>query len=544
MTAPGPLFSIVTPVYSPPVEVLRNTVQSVLDQDLDDWELILVDDCSPEPAVRETLRDLAATDDRIRVIERETNGHIVAASNDGVDAASGTFIALLDHDDLLEPHALSTMAAAIADHPDADYLYSDEDKVDDEGRYYDEFRKPVWSPERLRGQMYTCHFSVLRTSLVRRVGRFREGYDGSQDHDLVLRVTERARRVVHVPEVLYHWRTIPGSAAADVNAKPYAAIAGRQAVQDQLDRLGLTGTVEHGPAPGLYITHRTLDPGVRVSLVVPTIGSAGLVWGSRRVFVVEAIRSLLEHTEHDNLEVVIVYDQPTPQAVLEQLREVAGDKLVLVPFLEPFNYSRKMNLGVLRSTGERIVLLNDDVAARSNRWLEELVAPLDQPDVGMTGAKLLFSSDTIQHVGHYYAEGHYRHIALHSPGDSLGEFGVLAINREVSGVTAACAGIRRETFLEVGGFSESLPVNFNDVDLSYKVRRLGKRIVVVVPCELFHFESRTRERVVDDWERIAVQRRWGVPRVDPYVPLRRPLRRPAALSPAGNARGAAGPRRS
>jgi GT2 family glycosyltransferase len=334
-------------------------------------------------------------------------------------------------------------------------------------------------------------------------------------------VTEVARRVVHIPEVLYHWRTIPGSAAADSNAKPYAAIAGRKAVQDHLDRLGIAGTVDHGPANGLYRTSRPLNPDRRVSIVIPTIGSSGLVWGATRVFVVEAVQSLLDHTEHVNLEVVIVYDEPTPSNVLDTLREVVGDRLVLVPFDEPFNYSRKMNLGVLHSTGDRLVLLNDDVAARSDKWLEELVAPLDEVDVGMTGAKLIFSNDTIQHIGHFYSGGHYLHIALSEPSSSLGEFGVLGISREVSGVTAACAGIRRDTFDQVGGFSEALPVNFNDVDLSYKVRRTDKRIVVVPHCELFHFESRTRERIVDDWERIAVQRRWGVPRIDSYVPRRR-----------------------
>ncbi len=525
-----PLFSLVTPVYAPPLDVLDDTVTSVLDQDFDDWELILVDDCSPDPAVRELLRQFVARDERVKLIERAENGHIVVASNDGVAAATGDFIVLLDHDDLLVPTALSRVARAVEEHPDADYLYSDEDKVDNDGNHYDEFRKPIWSPERLRGQMYTGHLSVLRNEVVRRVGAFREGYEGSQDHDLVLRVTEVARRVVHIPEVLYHWRTIPGSAAADSNAKPYAAIAGRQAVQDHLDRLGIDGTVDHGPSTGLYRTSRPLDPARRVSIVIPTIGSAGLVWGTSRVFVVEAVKSLLDHTEHDNLEVVVVYDEPTPSQVLDSLREIVGDRLMLVPFDEPFNYSRKMNVGVLHSTGDRLVLLNDDVAARSDRWLEELVAPLDEVDVGMTGAKLCFSSDTIQHIGHLYSGGHYLHIAITEPSSSLGEFGVLGISREVSGVTAACAGIRRDTFDEVGGFCEVLPVNFNDVDLSYKVRRSGKRIVVLPHCELFHFESRTRERVVDDWERIAVQRRWGVPRVDPYVPRRiRPT--PAQRSP-------------
>ncbi len=519
MTAP--LFSIVTPVYDPPVDVLRETVASVLAQDFRDWELILVDDCSPNPDVREVLAELAASDPRIRVIERETNGHIVAASNDGLAAAQGRFIALLDHDDLLVDVALSRMAREISKHPEVDYLYSDEDKVDDEGDFYDTFSKPEWSPERQRGQNYTSHLSVLRAELVRSVGGFHEGYDGSQDHDLVLRVTEQARRVVHVPEVLYHWRSVAGSTAADVNAKPYAAIAGVKAVQDHLDRLGIDGTAGQGPVSGLYTISRRLDPARRVSIVIPTRGSSGLVWGFRRNFIVEAVRSMLAHTEHENLEVVVVYDEPTPDAVMAELRDLLGDRLVPVLSTEKqFNFSRKMNLGVIRSTGDRIVLLNDDVEIRSERWLEELVAPLDEPDVGMTGAKLYFSNDTIQHVGHRYADGHYHHIAFNRPRSYLGEFGGCAINREVSGVTAACAAITRETYERAGGFSEILPVNFNDVDLSYKVRRrLGLRIVMIAGVELFHFESQTRVPRVEDWERRTVTERWGRPARDAFAPM-------------------------
>ena len=234
----APLFSIVTPVYEPPVNVLSDTIESVLAQDFEDWEWLLVDDCSPSAAVRELIREHAARDSRIKLIERETNGHIVAASNDGIAAATGEFIVLLDHDDLLVPEALKVNARQIERRPDVDYLYSDEDKVDDDGNFFGEFRKPAWSPERLRGQMYTSHLSVMRTEVVRRVGGFREGYDGSQDHDLALRVGEVARRVVHIPQVLYHWRSLPGSAAADINAKPYATIAGAKAVQSQ----GTTGS--------------------------------------------------------------------------------------------------------------------------------------------------------------------------------------------------------------------------------------------------------------------------------------------------------------
>jgi glycosyltransferase involved in cell wall biosynthesis len=517
----APLFSLVTPVYEPPVDVLGDTIASVLAQDFADWEWLLVDDCSPSEAVRELIRDHAARDPRIRLVERATNGHIVAASNDGIDAARGTFIVLLDHDDLLTPDALSANARRIERHEDVDYLYSDEDKVDDEGTFYDEFRKPDWSPERLRGQMYTSHLSVMRTEVVRRVGGFREGYDGSQDHDLALRVGEVARKVVHIPEVLYHWRAVVGSASADINAKPYATIAGAKAVQDHMDRLGLAASVGQGPVPGHYRITRRLDPAVRVSVVIPTIGQSDLIWGARRVMVVEAVRSLLARTSHANLEIVVVYDVPTPAAVLRELEEVAGDKLVLHRFERPFNYSEKMNVGCLRATGDRLVFLNDDVEVISDGWLEQLVAPLDEPDVGMTGARLYFSDDTIQHAGHAYGRGHYLHPYRDLPRSSYGPFGALIINREASGVTAACAAMRRDTFLEVGGFSEVLPANFNDVDLCYKVVGHDRRIVYVASVELYHFESRSRERGVHDWERNLVRGRWGVPQEDPYVPTGR-----------------------
>lgn len=516
--ATAPLFSIVTPVYEPPVDVLSAAIDSVLAQTFTDWELILVDDCSPNPAVRETLRRYAARDARIKVVERETNGHIVKASNDGIAAATGRFIALLDHDDLLTPDALARNAEEISAAEDVDYLYSDEDKVDQKGRFYDLFVKPDWSPERLRGQNYCCHFSVLRASLVREVGGFREGYDGSQDHDLILRVTEKARRIVHIPEVLYHWRVIPGSAAGDVDAKPYAAEAGRRAVQDQLDRLGIDGTVSIGRHNLLQISRR-LDPGHRVSIVIPTRGSSALVWGRRRTMVVDCVRSALMNTDHEDLEVVVVADEVTPDSVIEELRQVAGPRLVTVPFGEKFNYSRKVNLGVLASTGDRIVVLNDDMQVRTPEWLGELVAPLDEPDVGLTGGKLLFSSTAIQHAGLAFLRGGYQHPYRLMRGDSAGLFGDLLVNREVSGVTGACVAFRRDTFLEVGGLAEGLPESFNDVDFCYKISRAGYRILYLAGCELFHFESQTRDPKPYAKDTVFMRGRWGVPGRDPYTPV-------------------------
>ncbi|MCO5323735.1 MAG: glycosyltransferase [Nocardioidaceae bacterium] len=435
----APLFSIVTPVYNPPVDVLKDTIESVFAQDFTDWEWILVDDRSTDPAGRTGL-GAARHDPRVKVIAREVNGHIVAASNDGVDAATGTFIALLDHDDLLTPDALKKNADLIREHDDLDYIYSDEDKVDAKGRYYDHFEKPPWSPERLRGQNYCCHFSVLRTDLVRAVGGFREGYDGSQDHDLILRVTEQARRIEHIPEILYHWRVVPGSAAGGVDAKPYAADAGLRAVQDHVDRLGIAATVKPGITPGCYQLNRSLPAERTVSIIIPTIGSKGMVWGRERVLIVDSVRSLVARTNHANLEIVVVYDEPTPKAVLEELRKIAGRKLVLVAFKEKFNFSKKMNLGVLASRGERLIFLNDDVEVRTQNWVEELLAPLEEPDVGMTGAMLLLRVSTIQacrsRLSAWSLRSSRRGHAVQRPG----QWGSHHINREVSGVTAACAG--------------------------------------------------------------------------------------------------------
>lgn len=531
MTDPGPTrsdaapyLSVVTPVYDTEANVLRETIASVRAQTFTDWEWVLVDDNSPQARVREDIRAAAAQDPRIRLLERTENGHIVKASNDGLAAARGTFVALLDHDDLLVETAFEEVVEAIEEHGgrdgDVDYVYTDEDKIDGNGRFYDVFRKPVWSPHRLLGQMYTCHLSVLRRSVVDEVGGFREGFDGSQDHDLVLRVTERARRVVHVPEVLYHWRVVPGSTAGNPEAKPYSAVAGRRAVQEALERRGMPHRAVDAPGVfGHYHVDGVLDPTRRVSIVIPTIGQSGLVWGSKRCFVVEAVRSALATTDHEDLEVVVVYDAPTPPEVLEELRAVAGDKLRLVPFTGPFNFSEKINVGVVHSTGELVVLLNDDVQVITQGWLENLLAPLDDPKVGMTGAKLYFSDGTVQHAGHRYSDGQFTHPYTGTFHADPGRLGDLVVSREASGVTAACSALRRTDFDRIGGLCESLPVNFNDVDLSYKVRYAGLDIVWVANCELYHFESRTRPRTIHPWEHLDTMARWGEPGRDAYLPV-------------------------
>ncbi|WP_241975224.1 MULTISPECIES: glycosyltransferase [unclassified Cryobacterium] len=512
-----PYFSVLTPVYNTPLAILRETIASVEAQSFVDWELILVDDHSSEVAVRDLIQRAAAADARIRVVEREVNGGIVQASNDAVAAARGDFIALLDHDDLLTRNALETMFAAIRRNPGTDYLYSDEDKVDADGRYFDRFDKPDWSPERLRGQMYTGHLSVLRTALVREVGGFHQDAEGSQDHDLVLRVTERARRIVHIPEALYHWRALAGSTADDSTNKPYAWDAGVRAVNAHLGRVGIDATAVRGPVPGTYRIDRVPTLDRSVSVIIPTRGTAGFVWGKHRVFVVEAVRSLLAKSEHLDLEIVVVYDPDTPASVLESLAELAGDRLTLVLFNGPFNFSRKCNEGFLSARGDVLLFLNDDTQVITDEFIGKFIAPLEEADVGMTGAMLYFEDGAIQHAGHLHHMGQFTHAYLGAKQGDYGAFSSLLINREASGLTAACIAMRRDVFTAVGGFSELFPGNFNDVDLCKKVTQADLRLIWLANVELFHFESRSRNPLVHSFEEKMILDRWGGPQRDPYL---------------------------
>jgi O-antigen biosynthesis protein len=502
---------VITAVYDPPEGAFEDTIASVLGQGHDDWEWVLVDDRSPSDRIWPRLERLAADEPRVRVHRRETNGGIVAASQDALDRATGEFVVLLDHDDVLADGALERVAAELGVDPTIDYIYSDQDRMTFEGETHSRFRKPDWSPERLRHHNYLTHLSVLRRALVVEVGGFRAGFDGSQDHDLLLRVTEKARSVRHVPEVLYHWREVPGSAAGDADAKPWAWDAGVRAVQAQLDRLGISGTASKGRAPGTYTVSREPDTTTPTSIVVPTIGSSGTVRGTERVMVLEALRSVLATTRHEALEVVVVHDTPTPPTVVEALRALSSDRVPvrLVEFTEPFSFSRKCNVGALHATGTNLVFLNDDVEAVSEGVPEHLTAPLAEEGVGATGPKLYFEDDRIQHAGLVYGSGTITHSYYRMSATKLGAYGDLWSNREVSALTGAAFAVRREVFEEVGGFSELFPVNYNDVDLSLKIRRSGRRLVWLHDVVLYHFESVSRDNAVHEWEKELICRRWG-----------------------------------
>ncbi len=504
----SPRISVLTTVFDPERDHLEACLRSVADQEFADWEHIIVNDASTRPWVIEVLRAAAAADGRVRVIDRDENGGIVAASNDALAAAAGEWVALLDHDDELDPLALGAMLAACAD--DVDVAYSDHDLLRADGRYASPSYKPDFSPERLRSQNYITHFVVARRALVDEVGGFRPGYDGAQDHDLVLRLTERARRVAHVPLVLYHWRQSPASVTSNSDNKRWAFEAGVRAVADHCRRVGIDATVELTAQDGCYRVIRHLNDEPLVSVVIPTRGTAGRVWGTSRVFVVDAVRSIVERSTYQRLEFVVVYDSVTPQPVLDALTRIAGDRLTLVEYDRPaFNFSEKMNIGVIHAHGDLLLLLNDDTELIDPTGIATLVAHVAADGVAMAGAKLLFADGTLQHGGHVYHHD-LMHVCLGWRGDSPGPWPLrpLAVERECSGVTAAAAVVKRSAFEEVGGFPEGLPLNFNDVDFCLKLRALGHRIVWTPWATWYHFESRTRLPRLADGEYEFIDERW------------------------------------
>jgi glycosyltransferase involved in cell wall biosynthesis len=543
----APRFSILTPVYETPAGVLRKMLSSVRRQTFGDWELCLVDDGSREPRVREILERAGAGDPRIRVEYREANAGIVTASNDALAMARGEFVALLDHDDALHPDALALVAEALDATPEADYVYTDEDKIDLAGRHSQPFFKPDWSPERMRTQMYSCHLSVLRRSLVEEVGGFDAAYEGSQDWDLVLKVTERARAILHVPRVLYHWRTLATSAASGGDAvKPYAFEAGCRAVQAHCDRIGMPAKVEiDAEDSGILHLSPRLERKPLVSIVIPTAGQIREVRFEQKVLVVNCVRSILERSTYENYEIVCVVDDSVLPVIIQELRDLAGERLRLVRYTGPFDFAAKINLGAVRSEGEHLLLLNDDIEVTTPDWIERLVMYSDHDGVGAVGARLLSGDGRLQHAGVGFDDGLPGHLYYGFAGEFRGYANAVLIARDCLAVTAACLMSPKSVFEEVGGMTKLLPDNFNDVDYCLKLHAAGHRIVYDPDTILDHFESSTREPEVKLWEEQRLLARWapnvavdpygnpnlrrGRPRIGSFLGWAR--RRPASLRP-------------
>ncbi|MGH9823475.1 MAG: glycosyltransferase family 2 protein, partial [Blastocatellia bacterium] len=503
-----PKISIILPCYNTPGEYLRKALDSVIAQYYQTWELCICDDSSTEAHVRKTIDEYVKRDTRIKAVYSDRNGGIVAASNQALELATGEFAGFLDHDDELTPDALFEVVQTLQDRT-IDWVYSDEDKIDPNGKRGEALAKPAWSPDHLLSTMYTCHFSVYKTELVRKAGGLRPGFDGSQDHDLALRIAEHTERVAHIPKVLYHWRKIPGSSAGGTMAKPYAYDSAIKALSGALKRRRIEGTVEPGTIPGQFRVKRKIVKPEKVSILIPTRDKLNLLR--------KCIESIEAKTDYLDYEIIIIDNGSTDKSTLAYLRasphRVIRDE-------GPFNFSRLNNLAAKEATGAYLLLLNNDTELINAEWMSAMVEHAQRPEVGAVGAKLLYSRCTIQHAGvvvgiHGVADHAHRHVDGKKPASYFNFAGII---RDYSAVTAACMMTRREVFLAAGGFNEkTLAVSFNDIDYCLRLRERGLLVVYTPYAELYHHESATRSKAVDISENSYMLGKWGqYIRRDPY----------------------------
>ena len=500
-----PEISVVMSTYRPTKEWLTRAVSSVQAQSYEKWQLCICDDASDQPWVREYLEAEAASDPRIRVVFREVNGGISEGLNAAGQLATGDFVGFLDHDDELHPCALHYIAEA-CQQDDADLIYSDEDYLDPSGERAGPTFKPDWSPELLDACMYIGHFFVARRTLVEEAGWFRSPFDGSQDHDLALRVSERARGIRHVRQVLYHWRQHPQSTSMNPTAKPYAHDAGRRAVADAMKRRGISATVEDGPLLYTHLMQRPV-PKDRASLIVC----------SRDADRMDAFFKGQKKTRHPDFEIVVVEHKTPGAEALSRVLDSVG--CLRIPYTGSFHFSKMCNAGAAVATGELLVFINDDVTPLREEWLEVMTAYLANEEIGAVGARLLYPSGALQHAGMAYGiqdgAGHPGRGAFYA---DLMYY--LQLPRNVSAVTGACLGMRKRLFTELGGFDLAFPDNYGDLDLCLRIRERGYRIVVDPRIELTHIEGATRQGGTTFDERQRLRLRWNhvLSQGDPYYP--------------------------
>jgi O-antigen biosynthesis protein len=484
-----PLISIVVPVYNTSIVYLRRMIDSVLDQIYLHWELCLADDASSHPDVRAVLEEYTLKDCRIRTIFRTENGNISLASNSALSIATGDFIALLDHDDLLTPDALYEVIVLLNQHPGADMIYSDEDKIDDTGNLSAPFFKPDWCPDSFLTRMYTCHFGVYRREVIELIGGFRAGYEGSQDYDLVLRFTEKTENIFHIPKILYHWRIHPQSAASCPDQKPYAAISAKRALTDALVRRKEPGQVlPVKNITGHYTIRYEIKDHPKVSIIIPTKDLAEILD--------TCLISIFEKTLYSNYEVIIIDNgsiEETTKNLFSKWQEKEPERFASYHLDIPFNYSKINNFAVTKATGDYLLFLNNDTEILTPDWIEGMLEQAQRPSIGAVGALLLYPDNTIQHAGVIIGIGGVAgHSHKHFPQDSNGYFYQLKTVNNYSAITAACLMCKKEDFKLVGGFEEKLEVAFNDVDFCLKLIALGYRNIWIPHVIVYHYESKSR----------------------------------------------------
>ncbi|MES1991989.1 MAG: glycosyltransferase family 2 protein [Pseudomonadota bacterium] len=517
-----PRISILMPVYNPNPTDLEDAIQSVENQIFPEWELCIADDASTNASIKTILEAALLRDRRIKVVYRERNGHISEATNSAFALATGDYIGLLDHDDVLREHALAEIVIALNNRPDAELLYSDEDKLGESGERYDAHFKPDFSHDLFYSMNYLNHFTVHRAENIRKVGGWRKGYEGGQDYDINLRIIETIdpRRIVHIPKILYHWRAVKGSTAQAESEKNYAYAAGFRALEDHVARCGLPAKVEEIEGLPVYrLRWNVPHPEPLVSLIIPTRDMVDVLR--------TCVSSIIEKTAYTNYEILIIDNDSCEKATLEYLAEVVADpRIRVLSYARPFNYSAINNFAAHEAKGIILGLINNDIEVSAPEWLDEMVAHALRPEIGCVGAKLLYPDDMIQHagvilgLGGVAGHGHSR-FSRTEPG----YFRRLQVVQNYSAVTAACLLVRAEIFWQVGGLDErDLTVAFNDVDFCLKVREAGYRNLFTPFALLYHHESLSRgyedtpEKMLRFAGEVAVmkERWWAELLTDPF----------------------------
>ncbi len=484
-----PKFSIVVPLYRTNENFLKEMIESVQAQTYANWELCLADGSGEGYDLEKIVAGFSAADSRVKYKNLKDNLGIAGNTNAALDMAEGDYIVLLDHDDLLTPDALYECALAVNNNENCEVIYSDEDKVDEAGKHYSEPHfKPDFNIDLLRNVNYICHLFVVKREIVTGINGFKSEYDGAQDYDFIFRCIEKAKKVVHIPKVLYHWRISGASTAMDPESKLYAFKAGARAITDHCSRMGLKVHVLEGLVPGYYRTVFELKDRPKVSVIIPN--------KDHTEDLAKCLNSLFEVSHYENIEVIVVENNSTDQVTFQYYEDIQKkyDKVRVVYWEgKGFNFSAINNFGAGFATGEYLLLLNNDVEIINSDCIDELLAYGQREDVGIVGARLLYEDNTIQHAGVVVGFGGiagHTFVGMHR--DEKCYFLRSMCAQDYSAVTAACMLVKKSVFDEVGGLNENLAVAFNDIDFCLKVREAGKLVVYNPYAELYHYESKSR----------------------------------------------------
>ena len=483
----NPLISIIIPVYNVDEKYLKECLDSVLSQSYKNFEICIADDCSTNLDTIITLKDYDKNHKNIKVLYRKENGHIVKASNSALSLAKGEYIALLDNDDILEKDALYEFVSLLNIDNKIDMIYSDEDKIDLNGKKCEPHFKPDWSPDTLMSLNYICHFTMLRKKIVDDIGGFRENTVGSQDYDLFLRFTEKTNNIKHIPKILYHWRMIQGSTSMDKKFKDYTYINGKKVLEDALVRRKINGVVKEDKNNTFYITEYKYDKEPLISIIIPTKDYASTLD--------ICLKSIYEKTKYKNYEIIVVNNNSIEEETFNLFDSYKRlyKNFYVVDVNTEFNYSNINNIGVIKSKGDFIVLLNNDTEIITSEWLDIMVGYAMQPHIGAVGPKLFYPDNRIQHAGVVLGLGGVAsHAYIGSTKYENGIFGRLNIPYNYSAVTAACLMIEKKKYLAVGGLNEKLKVAYNDIDLNIRLLKNNYYNLFVPQVELYHYESKSR----------------------------------------------------